>query len=117
MDDNNVKKYPFVVSFYPGDKDDIVSNKSYYVAFAPDLPGCITCGEGESINDNLTSNCKDALKCWIEAFKEGNDNLFTPSDIKLHKIPEPSDIDDVRRKISIENSFVILVTATLDENN
>lgn len=117
MDNDNVKKYPFVVSFYPGDEDDVAYKGSYYIAFAPDLPGCITCGEGESINDNLTSNCKDALKCWIEAFKEGNDNLFTPSNIKPRKIPEPSDIDDVRHKISIENSFVILVTATLDENN
>lgn len=104
------KAYPFVVSFYPGDKDDIVSDKSYYVAYAPDLPGCITCGEDESINDNLISNCEDALKCWTEAFEAGNDSLFVPSDIKLRKIPEPSDIEDIRCKISIENSFIILIT-------
>lgn len=104
------KAYPFVVSFYPGDKDDIVNDKSYYIAYAPDLPGCITCGEGESIDDNLISNCEDALKCWVEAFEAGNDSLFVPSDIKLHEIPEPSDIEDIRCKISIENSFIILIT-------
>lgn len=104
MCNNNVKEYPFIISFYPDEEND---GKDYYVAFSPDLPGCITCGVDGTISDDLIANCKDALKCWIEAFKEGNDSLFVPSDIKLHEVPEPSDIDDIRSKISIENSFVI----------
>lgn len=107
MCNNNVKEYPFIISFYPGEKE---GDKDYYVAFAPDLPGCITCGEEASINDNLISNCSDALKCWAESIKAGNDSLFVPSDIKLDKMPEPSDIGDIRRKISIEHSFVIPIT-------
>lgn len=107
MSNNNVKEYPFIVTFYPDEEKD---GKDYYVAFAPDLPGCITCGVDGTISDDLISNCKDVLKCWVEAFGVGNDSLFVPSDIKLDKIPEPSDIGDIRRKISIENSFVIPIT-------
>lgn len=104
MCNNNVKEYPFIITFYPDEEND---GKDYYVAFSPDLPGCITCGVDGTISDDLIANCKDALKRWIEAFEEGNDSLFVPSDIKLHEVPEPSDIDDIRSKISIENSFVI----------
>lgn len=77
------------------------------MAFSSDLPGCITCGVDGTISDDLIANCKDALKRWIEAFEAGNDSLFVPSDIKLREVPEPSDIDDIRSKISIEYSFVI----------
>lgn len=106
MCNNNVKEYPFIISFYPDEEND---GKDYYVAFSPDLPGCITCGVDGTISDELISNCQDALKCWIEAFNAGNDSLFVPSDIKLHEVPEPSDIEDIRSKISIEHSFVIPV--------
>lgn len=102
-DSSNVKKYPFIVSFYSGEK---MGEKDYYIAFAPDLPGCITCGEEISINDNLVSDCEDALKCWIEAFKESNNNASTP-DIEFNKIPEPSEITTVKRRALAENSFVI----------
>lgn len=104
MCNNNVKEYPFIISFYPDEEND---GKDYYVAFSPDLPGCITCGVDGTISDELIANCKDALKCWIEAFNAGNDSLFVSSDIKLHEVPEPSDIGDIRSKISIEHSFVI----------
>lgn len=104
MSNNNVKEYPFIVTFYPDEEND---GKDYYVAFSSDLPGCITCGVDGTISDDLIANCKDALKRWIEAFEEGNDSLFVPSDIKLREVPEPSDIEDIRRKISIEHSFVI----------
>lgn len=106
MCNNNVKEYPFIISFYPDEEND---GKDYYVAFSPDLPGCITCGVDGTISDDLIANCKDALKCWIEAFNAGNDSLFVPSDIKLHEVSEPSDIGDIRSKISIEHSFVIPV--------
>lgn len=92
MDNNNVIKYPFVVLFNPeGEKG--------YVAYAPDLPGCITCGEDETINNNLILNCSDALKSWVEIFKEENS-----------EIPKPSKINDIKQQIAAKSSLVIPIT-------
>ena len=38
-----------------------------FVAFYPDLPGCITCGETVEI---AVANALDAKKAWIEAMME-----------------------------------------------
>lgn len=42
-----------------------------FVAFYPDLPGCITCGETV---ESATANAIDAKKAWIEAILE-NENV------------------------------------------
>ncbi len=41
--------------------------ESGYVAFYPDLPGCITCGE---TIESVTANAVDAKKAWLEAAVE-----------------------------------------------
>lgn len=41
-----------------------------FVAFYPDLPGCITCGETV---ESTEANARDAKKAWIEAILEDDD--------------------------------------------
>lgn len=46
-----------------------------FVAYFPDLPGCITCGETQ--NDALT-NAQDAKKAWISAAIEDGVKINEP---------------------------------------
>ena len=47
------------------DKDD-----GGFVAFYPDLPGCITCGETV---ESAVANAVDAKKAWLEEYFQNND--------------------------------------------
>ena len=41
-----------------------------FVAFYPDLPGCITCG---ATVESAVANAVDAKKAWLEAYFQNND--------------------------------------------
>ena len=41
-----------------------------FVAFYPDLPGCITCGE---TIESALANALDAKQVWLEAYFQNND--------------------------------------------
>ena len=41
-----------------------------FVAFYPDLPGCITCGE---TIESALANALDAKQVWFEAYFQNND--------------------------------------------
>lgn len=56
-------------------KMEIVSDtvEGGYVAFYPELPGCITCGETV---EATVSNAIDAKKAWLEAAIEDGIEIF-----------------------------------------
>ena len=41
-----------------------------FVAFYPDLPGCITCG---ATVESAVANAVDAKRAWFEAYFQNND--------------------------------------------
>jgi antitoxin HicB len=47
-----------------------------YVAFAPDLPGCMSDGDTEP---EALANVRDAIACWIEAAEEMGRDVPPPS--------------------------------------
>ena len=57
------------VGFY---RMEIVEDKDEggFVAFYPDLPGCITCGVTV---ESAVANAVDAKKAWFEAYFQNND--------------------------------------------
>ena len=57
------------VMFY---RMEIVEDKDEggFVAFYPDLPGCITCGE---TIESALANALDAKQVWLEAYFQNND--------------------------------------------
>ena len=59
----------YSVGFY---RMEIVEDKDEggFVAFYPDLPGCITCGVTV---ESAVANAVDAKKAWFEAYFQNND--------------------------------------------
>ena len=47
-----------------------------FVAFAPDLPGCMSDGEAA---EAVVINVKDAIVCWIEAARDRGRPVPAPS--------------------------------------
>ena len=66
----NSFRYPLVVEPLAAE------DGSGFVAFAPDLPGCMSDGETPQ---EAVSNAQDAIATWIEAARDLG-----------HSIPEPS---------------------------
>lgn len=52
------------------------SEEGGYVAFFPELPGCITCAE---TLEEATENAKDAKRAWLEAAIECGIEICTPA--------------------------------------
>lgn len=62
-------QYLFYISVLPSE-----DGGGYLIEF-PDLPGCIS--DGETI-DEVISNGKDAIFCWIETSKQYGDEVPQP---------------------------------------
>ena len=51
------------------------SKECGYIAFFPELPGCITCAD--TLEEAL-KNAKDAKRAWFKAAIESNIEIFIP---------------------------------------
>ena len=50
-----------------------------FVAYYPDLPGCITCGETK---EDVLANALDAKKAWLEAALEDGMEIYEPDSLE-----------------------------------
>ena len=66
----NSYRYPLIVEPLPSE------DGSGFVAFAPDLPGCMSDGETPS---EAVTNAQDAIATWIDAARELGHPIPAPS--------------------------------------
>lgn len=63
---NEYLKIPYRLEIIPD------TEEGGFVAYYPELPGCITCGETV---EQAAANASDAKKAWLEAFLSHGRNL------------------------------------------
>ena len=87
-------KLPYPIEITP-DKDE-----GGYVAYHPDLKGCITCGQ---TIESATAALVDAKRAWLEAALENGYEIPAPNNSDIHTLESDETLLSVSKQILAKN--------------